>query len=58
MMTLSIICTMIEVNGYTVTGIFRGSRAVSAVYKGAVLVWEALSSVWRGAERWASSQKW
>lgn len=49
---------MIEVNGHAVTGIFRGSRAVSAVYKGAVLVWEALSSVWRGAERWASSQKW
>lgn len=57
-MTLSIICMMIEINGHAVTGIFRGSRAVSAVYHGGRLVWEALSSMWRGAERWASSQKW
>ena len=40
------------------TAIFFGSLPIAAVYKGDVLVWEAVSKIWKGAQLWKGSEAW
>ena len=54
---------MIYKEGKEITAVYLGSRAISAIYKGAVLVWQAVRSCfgsgrWRGRKPWVGKEKW
>lgn len=54
---------MIYKEGKEITAVYLGSRAVSAIYKGAVLVWQAVRSCfgsgrWIGRKPWVGKEKW
>lgn len=54
---------MIYKEGKEITAVYLGSRAISAVYKGAVLVWQAVRSCfasgrWIGRKPWVGKEKW
>lgn len=44
--------------GKEIVSIYRGQRAVSAIYRGVRLVWTAVSSVWRWRDKWRGHEKW
>lgn len=46
-----------------ISGIFVSGKVITAVYKGAVLVWEAINSCfgagyWRGDKPWIGKDAW
>lgn len=54
---------MIYKEGKELTERFFGTRVISAVYKGAKLVWEAVSScfgsgVWTSCKGWSDTDGW
>lgn len=54
---------MIRIYSHEVTAITLGGKAVSAVYYGARLVWQAIRScfgagVWTSANKWVGSDGW
>lgn len=54
---------MICLNGKELTARYIGSKAVSAVYYGAKLIWEAISScfgsgAWDGSKPWSGKDAW
>lgn len=48
---------MIFYDGKELTARYIGSKAIEAVYKGAVLVWEAVSSCF-GSGMWINNRPW
>jgi hypothetical protein len=48
---------MIIINGKQISVIRHGEKAISAVYKGATLVWQAVRSCF-GAGRWIGGKPW
>lgn len=48
---------MIYKDGKEITAVRLGTRAMSAIYKGAVLVWQAISSCFGGG-LWANEKAW
>ncbi len=48
---------MIYKDGKEITAVRLGTRAMSAIYKGAVLVWQAISSCFGGG-LWANGKAW
>lgn len=49
--------------GKEITGVYHGSKAISAIYKGATLVWEAVRSCfgkgfWMNNMPWNNGDKW
>lgn len=54
---------MIYKNGKEVTAVSLGTIAMQAIYHGAVLVWQAISSCfgggyWSGANAWSNTDGW
>ncbi len=49
---------MIRTGSKEITGIYAGSRVISAVYHGASMVWQALENVWRGLAAWRGKEPW
>lgn len=49
---------MIANNGREITSVSIGRRTISAVYRGARLVWQALEDVWHGVTAWRSNEQW
>lgn len=54
---------MIYKNGKEITAINYGKQAISAVYKGALLVWEAIKSCfgagyWKNDAPWSNNDAW
>ena len=54
---------MIYKNGKEITAIYLGKKALSAVYKGSVLIWQAVRSCfgsghWVGAKPWIGKEGW
>jgi len=54
---------MIYKNGKEITAIFIVGRTISAVYKGTVLVWEAINSCfgkgfWINEKSWSNEDGW
>lgn len=54
---------MIRKDGHEITGIYRKGHIISAVYKGASLVWMAVrscfgSGVWINNKPWLNNEKW
>lgn len=54
---------MIIKNGKEVTAIYIGTKAVSAIYKGSILIWQAVRSCfgsgrWVGKKPWIGKEKW
>jgi hypothetical protein len=48
---------MIKFGDNDITGVFINNLTVVSVYKGAVLVWEAINSAF-GAGYWANDRPW
>lgn len=48
---------MITRNGIELTARYYGTKAISAVYRGAVLVWEAVNSCF-GSGYWIKDKSW
>lgn len=48
---------MIRLNGREITAIRLGSNVISAVYKGSVLIWQAIRSCF-GSGRWVNEKPW
>ena len=48
---------MIYKNGIEMNARYYGSKAITAVYKGAKLVWEAISSCF-GSGYWINNRPW
>lgn len=48
---------MIHINGKEVAAIYFGQKAIRAVYKGAVLVWQAIRSCF-GRGYWDDDAPW
>ncbi len=48
---------MIYKDGKEITAVQLGTRAMTAIYKGAVLVWQAISSCFGGGS-WANEKAW
>lgn len=54
---------MIRIAGKEVSALYIGQKAIQAVYKGAVLVWQAVRSCfgsgkWQGKKPWKGKEKW
>lgn len=54
---------MIKIGTKEVTAIYLGKKALSAVYKGSVLIWQAVRSCfgsghWVGAKPWIGKEGW
>lgn len=54
---------MIEKNGKDITAVYLGEQAISAIYKGARLVWQAVRSCfgkgfWIDAKPWVNDDGW
>lgn len=49
---------MIVIKGKEVSAIRLGEKVISAVYKGAVLVWQAVSNIWLGKDVWKGNDLW
>lgn len=54
---------MIIRNGKEVTAIYIGTKAISAIYQGSVLIWQAVRSCfgsgrWVGKKPWIGKEKW
>ena len=54
---------MITKNHLTMQALYYGTKAITAVYKGAKLVWEAVSScfgsgVWTSYKGWSDTDGW
>lgn len=54
---------MIYKDGKEISGIFVSSKVITAVYKGGVLVWEAIKSCfgkgfWIGEKPWSNEDAW
>ena len=50
-------------NGKEVTAVYVGRRVVSAIYRGGVLVWQAVrscfgSGFWRNDKPWRNDEGW
>lgn len=48
----------IHVNGKEITAINVGKKSITAIYKGAVLIWEAALRIWKGRQIWKGKEKW
>lgn len=48
---------MITRNGIELSARYYGSKTISAIYKGAVLVWEAVNSCF-GSGYWIKNKAW
>ena len=48
----------IHVNSKEITAIRVGKLAITAVYKGAILIWEADLRIWKGKQVWKGKEKW
>lgn len=54
---------MIYKDGKDITGVYVAGRVITAVYKGAVLVWEAINSCfgkgfWNNEKPWINEEGW
>ena len=54
---------MIYKDGKEISGIFVSGKVITAVYKGGVLVWEAVNSCfgkgfWIGEKPWSNEDAW
>lgn len=41
-----------------ITAVYIGKKAVTAIYKGSVLIWEAALRIWKGKQIWKGKEKW
>lgn len=48
---------MIYKNGKEITSVFKGKQAISAIYKGSKLVWQAIRSCF-GSGGWVKEKPW
>lgn len=48
----------IHINGKEITAVHVGKLAITAIYKGATLVWEAALRIWKGKQIWKGKEKW
>ena len=48
---------MIEKNGKDITAVYIGTQAISAIYKGSRLVWQAVRSCF-GKGYWINTKPW
>lgn len=48
---------MIRINGYDISSVRVGTKVVSAIYIGAVLVWQAIRSCF-GSGYWINGSPW
>lgn len=48
---------MIYKNGKEITSIFNGRQAISAIYRGSKLVWQAIRSCF-GSGSWVNEKPW
>lgn len=49
---------MIKLGNKDISAIRLGSNVISAVYKGTVLIWQAISNIWRGKDIWRDNDLW
>ena len=54
---------MLYKNGKEITGVHHGQIAITAIYKGAILVWQAVRSCfdsgrWIGSKPWIGAERW
>lgn len=52
-----------KIGNKEITGLYIGARALTAVYRGAVLIWEGISSCfgsgfWKGDRGWRGHDGW
>lgn len=48
----------IQINGKEITAVHVGKFAITAIYKGSILVWEAALRIWKGKQIWKGKEKW
>lgn len=48
----------INVNGKEITAIHVGKLVITAIYKGATLIWEGSLRIWKSTQVWKSNQIW
>lgn len=49
---------MIVIGNREISAVRFGEMAVNAVYRGAALVWQAVSNVWHGKDVWKENDLW
>ena len=54
---------MIRIGGKNISVAYYGSKAISAIYQGALLVWTAIrscfgSGIWAGEKPWIGTDNW
>lgn len=48
----------IRKNGKEISAVYRSGTAIQAIYRGARLVWQAVSSIWTGNHTWKGKEIW
>ena len=46
------------IRGKEITAVCVGKKAITAIYRGGVLLWEAALRIWKGKQIWKGKEKW
>lgn len=48
----------VYIKGKEITAIYVGKLAITAIYKGTTIIWEAALRIWKGKQVWKGKEKW